>query len=415
MEVESKNLKRKEPEAEPDFFFPVTDWEESFYRVGYGGYQVSDLKSALQKDIRRNNAESARFFAMVLLASHKVENLVNRLTVIASEDISIADNRLVLLAKTTQNLYMAKRGALEKSGAKGAWKELRNDLELRYAILQLVTELSNARKSRITDHALSYHCFPLERDDEPIYAVLPPGINARSTLSVPAFGAILDEVIISDVWSEALERKAFEEVRKILRPPVLWSVLPNKRPAINFQKKKLAAAFAELNQPCRVQRLARKFDLDHPRVVATLRALCDIALHRMQFASAALVPKGLPGKVQLCHSILLFTRAYESSAMRSYNPPAPFIESPAVRLECTARFAALIAGVGHIPIPRYALDQHTNKAIDRSLEGFFRREHEALTPIGAINDPYRVQCLAMARNRDRGGSSDEVVEEEEIE
>ena len=73
--------------------FDKSDWDKSYYRSGVHGIDIANAKSALHKEIRRGNDVMARFWAMTLLCSHKVENLMNRLLVIAGETSRTCDRK----------------------------------------------------------------------------------------------------------------------------------------------------------------------------------------------------------------------------------------------------------------------------------------------------------------------------------
>ncbi len=68
------------------------------------GYEPDELMSALQKEIRRCNEYQAIFWA-VELESLNALALWNRLRVIASEDIGLADSNATLIVDTLEKNY----------------------------------------------------------------------------------------------------------------------------------------------------------------------------------------------------------------------------------------------------------------------------------------------------------------------
>ena len=103
------------------------------------GYDLHELLSALQKDIRRGNEYEAVFWA-VELEGFNATALWNRLRVIASEDIGIADPLAPLVIDVLEKEYNdAKR---------------RENYSQRLFLVNAVLFLARSAKSRIVDDLL---------------------------------------------------------------------------------------------------------------------------------------------------------------------------------------------------------------------------------------------------------------------
>lgn len=74
-------------------------------------YNVYEVISALQKEIRRGNEEQALYWALELESFNK-KALWNRLRVIASEDIGIANNSMAILIDALNRAYDQKQELL---------------------------------------------------------------------------------------------------------------------------------------------------------------------------------------------------------------------------------------------------------------------------------------------------------------
>jgi len=104
------------------------------------GYDIYELLSALQKDIRRGNEYEALFWA-VELESFNPRMLWNRLRIIASEDIGIANSLAPLIVDVLEKEYYDA-------------KKLDND-SYRLFITHAVLFLTRSSKSRIVDDLLN--------------------------------------------------------------------------------------------------------------------------------------------------------------------------------------------------------------------------------------------------------------------
>ena len=98
------------------------------------GYDIFELLSALQKDIRRGNEYEAMFWAVELESINPVM-LWNRLTIIVSEDISIANQPLAILIDVLRKWYFD-------------LKEKKKDA-YRILLAQAILALCRSPKSRI--------------------------------------------------------------------------------------------------------------------------------------------------------------------------------------------------------------------------------------------------------------------------
>jgi len=103
------------------------------------GYNMFQLLSALQKDIRRGNEEQALFWA-VELEKFDYSILWNRLMAIASEDIGVANPNLPVIIETLRHHY---EDALRR----------RND-SYKVFLTNAIIILSRSKKSRVTDDLL---------------------------------------------------------------------------------------------------------------------------------------------------------------------------------------------------------------------------------------------------------------------
>ena len=131
--------------------FPDEDLEKTYYRVGIKGASMAVAKSALQKSIRRGDVEVATYWAAILLGSHKIANLFNRLLTIASEDIGPADDSALVAVVEGYQWYEKLRNGTY--GGRGEWKRMRNVSGIRSTVDGLVRMLCASPKSRACDHA----------------------------------------------------------------------------------------------------------------------------------------------------------------------------------------------------------------------------------------------------------------------
>ena len=118
------------------------------------GYELHEVISALQKEIRRCKDYEAVYWAIELEAFNPTA-LWNRLKIIASEDIGIANPNASLLVDVLEKQYMA------------AGKNDSSRLFLVHAVLYL----ARSPKSRIVDNLLTVVYNAEERLEIPDYAL----------------------------------------------------------------------------------------------------------------------------------------------------------------------------------------------------------------------------------------------------
>lgn len=106
------------------------------------GYDIYELASALQKDIRREHEDRAMFWA-VELESFNDKMLWNRLRIIASEDASIANPTLPLLIDVLEKQYCA-------------FKKRPKDTAHRLFLAHAILLLCRSEKSRIANNLVLY-------------------------------------------------------------------------------------------------------------------------------------------------------------------------------------------------------------------------------------------------------------------
>ena len=115
------------------------------------GYDIYELLSALQKDIRRGNEYEALFWA-VELESFNPRMLWNRLRIIASEDIGIANSLASLIIDVLERKYYDARK--------------RNSDSYRLFLTHAVLFLARSRKSRIVDDLLNVVYGEIQHEDK---------------------------------------------------------------------------------------------------------------------------------------------------------------------------------------------------------------------------------------------------------
>ena len=115
------------------------------------GYDFYELLSALQKDIRRGNEYQAMFWA-VELESFNPTALWNRLRVIASEDIGLAESLAPLIIDVLEREYYDARG--------------REDDSYRLFLVHAVLFLARSPKSRIVDDLLNVVYGQIQHEDK---------------------------------------------------------------------------------------------------------------------------------------------------------------------------------------------------------------------------------------------------------
>jgi replication-associated recombination protein RarA len=112
------------------------------------GYDMGEVASALQKDIRRGNEENVLFWVAEFDRSNLHEYCWKRLRIICSEDIGLAWPEGPAVIKALYDNYsQAKKG--EKANPASEWGS-------RLYIIHAALLLTRARKSRMVDTALMW-------------------------------------------------------------------------------------------------------------------------------------------------------------------------------------------------------------------------------------------------------------------
>lgn len=114
----------------------------AFIPTTKNGYILSELASALQKDIRRSNERNALFWAYEMEISNFGAYLWKRLTIIAIEDVGPADNEAIVRITALKTAYEELRKKKSK--------------ETNLAVAAAVIYLSRCDKSRLYDWCKCY-------------------------------------------------------------------------------------------------------------------------------------------------------------------------------------------------------------------------------------------------------------------
>jgi len=166
------------------------------------GYDIYELLSALQKDIRRGNEYEAMFWAAEL-ESFNAKTLWNRLRVIASEDIGVANAIAPLIIDILEKEYddATRRG---NSSAK---------LFLTHAVLFL----ARSPKSRIVDDLLNVVYGEIQHEDKKL--PIPDYAIDMHTLRGKENGRGLDHFFTESVKlkNETLENPYRERAKELLK------------------------------------------------------------------------------------------------------------------------------------------------------------------------------------------------------
>ena len=117
--------------------------------TSHNGHQISLIKSAFQKYIRRGNFEKSLYFILQMYMIHDVPartNLKNRLVVIISEDISFGEWHLL---KRAEDLLF------------------KNNIDNLQDLVELVYLLCRAKKSRVICHVISFYGNEKNKEEYP--------------------------------------------------------------------------------------------------------------------------------------------------------------------------------------------------------------------------------------------------------
>lgn len=116
------------------------------------GYNFHECLSSLQKSIRRAHEEQALFWALEL-ESFNPKALWNRLRIIASEDIGIADNYMAILTDALNRAYEAKQDSLFIAHAVLALCRSKK----KRIVDNFLIVVQRSKKLEIPDYALDMH------------------------------------------------------------------------------------------------------------------------------------------------------------------------------------------------------------------------------------------------------------------
>lgn len=106
--------------------------------VTQNGYNLFEVVSALQKEIRRGEEESAMYWALELVPQFE-DYLWQRLVVITNEDVGIANPNLLQIIPTQRAVYFEFRSAKKDGSA-------------RLALANAILLLCRSPKCRVADH-----------------------------------------------------------------------------------------------------------------------------------------------------------------------------------------------------------------------------------------------------------------------
>jgi replication-associated recombination protein RarA len=179
------------------------------------GYDLHELLSALQKDIRRDREYEAVFWATEL-ESFNPEALWNRLEVIASEDIGPACPIMPVIIETLRKQY----------------DEFYEKDERRLFLTNAVAILARSKKSRVTDDLLNVVYGEIQHEDKrlpiPDYA-----------LDMHTLRGTMKRKGIDDFFTEGtkLENEAFENPYKEKAKEILVKYGPLDKLGFKVKKK----------------------------------------------------------------------------------------------------------------------------------------------------------------------------------
>lgn len=373
------------------------DLTESYYRQLINGQAIDEVVSAAQKEWRRNHPQEARYYAALMILSFKVEHIMNRMMIGCMEDISIANNNLLLFAVETHKYYTQLRRQCDQSDRIGrsnvkSWRQdLRNNLELRSRVAQLITAMCRSEKSRITDHIFSvfYDIRARRYTLDQLQDMISPSRNNN----VVSFKSMLRDA------SENRSDYAKHEAVVFHRLAVYFEIA-----RLKFETQK------EIKAPEEIARMLLKNfvelserylrDEELKRVARALEYMCtDVCLKKRKSDGK------FPCKLPFTHWALLFTRPLNQLVSDPVD-----CESEICSEEAVSRYEAILQKKQQIEIPLYALDRHTLRGhqinggtqVDSTTSGFYRREHAALEPLStAVVDSYHEEAVRKAQQWDR--------------
>lgn len=340
--------------------FGTGDLKEVYHRLTFGRegqqYQRSQIKSLLQKAIRRNLPELAHFAAALLLGSFQVTNLVNRLLTIACEDISLGNFECLKRACQLEQLRAELYSTEKLPGREGVarWRqELRNHERFRQAVWVCVQLMCVSPKTRICDHAgmVLLNTGPKDQP-EPV--------------STHGFLQALGQT----------ERGNLERERALF----LYAAR-HISPGDHKQSVKNMLQMVKLIQT-------------H---LATIPALARVA-HYCHFsleARNATHPQKIAGKNNFASALFLCTRPIAQIRLTLEN-----VDLTGVTTQVVPLYTRLIAGQQLPAVPLWALDKHTGRGPERPNESFLLAEQEALRPRHEAPDDYYARAVELGKLKD---------------
>jgi replication-associated recombination protein RarA len=177
----------------------ANEFRRSDAPITKNGYDLLETLSAMQKEIRRCKEYEAVYWA-VELESLNPKALWNRLRVIASEDIGLADPQAAILIDVLERNYYE---ALDK-------KDLRERLFLVHAVLHL----ARSRKSRIVDNLLTIIYNTEEKLEIPDYALDMHTYRGRKMGRGLEHFFAEGAKLANQAFEDPYEKKAFETLMK---------------------------------------------------------------------------------------------------------------------------------------------------------------------------------------------------------
>lgn len=179
------------------------------------GYDLHELLSALQKDIRRGKEYDAVFWAAEL-ESFNPEALWNRLEVIASEDIGPACPTMPVIIETLRKQY----------------DEFYEKDERRLFLTNAVAILARSKKSRVTDDLLNVVYGEIQHENKKLD--IPDYALDKHTLKGTIVGKGYDYFFTEGT---KLENEAFENPYKEKAKEILVKYGPLDKPEFKVKKK----------------------------------------------------------------------------------------------------------------------------------------------------------------------------------
>lgn len=168
------------------------------------GYDIYELLSALQKDIRRGNESKALFWAAELEGCDKDgrEKLWNRLKVVASEDIGPANHLAPIVVETLEKQYFDAR-------------ERKND-SCRLFLSNAILFLARSPKSRVVDDLLNVVYGEIQHEDKKLE--IPDYALDKHTLRGKKMGRGFEHFFSegAKLSNEAFEDPYIERAKEIL-------------------------------------------------------------------------------------------------------------------------------------------------------------------------------------------------------